>query len=178
MRLSWPDILIAAMLLIVTLKGFKRGFILELSGAVALVLSLVTPWFYNGVFDKQLQAVLHVGAGAAHVIALFCVGAGTYLAVMLIARVLNAVAKLPVLGLGNALAGGAVGLLKGVVFVWLLLYVALFFPLSPEIRGDFHRSALVGIFTRPDTGIDERISRTLPWFARPLLRPVFRRHRV
>ena len=178
MQLSWPDILIAAILTIVTLKGFKRGFILELSGAVALILSLITPWFYNGVIDKPLQTLIHVGPGAAHVIALFCVGLGTYVAVMIIARVLNAVAKLPVIGLGNALAGAAVGLLKGCVFVWLLLYVALFFPLSREIRGDFHRSALVNAFTRPDPGIDERISRTLPWFARPLLAPVFERHRV
>ncbi|MFN2448519.1 MAG: CvpA family protein, partial [Candidatus Baltobacteraceae bacterium] len=174
--MSWPDILMAAILAILTLKGFKRGFILELSGAVALFLSLVTPWFYNGSLDRPLENIIHTGPGASHVIALFCVGAGTYLAVMLLARVLNAVAKLPVLGLGNALAGGAVGLLKACVFLWLLLYVALFFPLSPEIRGDFHRSVLVQFFTRPDAGIDAKISATLPWLARPLLRPLFDRH--
>ncbi len=174
----WPDVLIAAILLIAALKGLKRGFIMELSGALALLLSLVTPWFYNGVFDAPIQDAIHVGPGAAHVIALFAVGAGTYLAVMLVARALNTIAKLPVLGTGNALAGAAVGLFKGAVFVWLLLYVALFFPLSPEIRHDFHRSVLVAYFTRPDESIDAKISATLPWFARPLLRPVFDRHRV
>ena len=176
--MSWPDILIAAILLIAALKGFKRGFILELSGAVALLLSLITPWFYNGFLDAPLQAALHVGAGAARVIALFAVGLGTYVAVLLIARLLNVVAKLPVIGLGNAVAGGAVGLFKAAIFVWLLLYVALFFPLSPDIRAGLHRSVLAQIFTRSDAGIDDRISATLPWFARPWLRPLFDRHRV
>ena len=176
--MAWPDILIGAILLFAALKGYKRGFILELSGAVALLLSLITPWFYNGVFDGPLEQWLRLPAGAAHVIALFLVGVGTYLAVMMIARVLNAVAKLPVLGLGNALAGAAVGLLKACVFVWLALYVALLFPLSNDLRADLHRSALVAVFTRPDSAIDDKISSTLPLFARPWLRPVFDRHRV
>ncbi len=176
--MNWPDIIIGAILLIVTLKGFKRGFILELSGAVALLLSLITPWFYNGAFDAPIANALHVGTGAAHIIGLFLVGLGTYIAVMLIARVLNVVAKLPVIGLGNKLGGAAIGLLKGAVFVWLLLYVALFFPLSGDVRRDFHRSVLVVLFTRADPSIDEKINGTLPWFARPLLRPLFDRHRV
>ena len=174
----WPDILIAAILLIAALKGFKRGFILELSGAIALLLSLITPWFYNGFLDGPLEAVLHAGPGATRVIALFVVAVGTYLAVLFIARLLNVVAKLPVIGLGNAVAGGAVGLFKAAIFVWLLLYVALLFPLSRDIRADLHRSALAQIFIRSDVGIDDRISATLPWFARQLLRPVFDRHRV
>lgn len=176
--MAWPDILIGAILLFAALKGYKRGFILELSGAVALLLSLITPWFYNGVFDAPLENWLRVPAGAAHVVALFLVGVGTYVAVMLIARVLNAVAKLPVLGFGNALAGAAVGLLKACVFIWLAFYVALLFPLSQDLRAELHRSALAGVFTRPDASIDEKIISTLPLFARPWLRPVFDRHRV
>lgn len=178
MHLVWPDILIGAILLISLLKGYKRGFVMELSGAIALILSLITPWFYGGVFDGALQHWAHLGPGAAHVVGMFAVGIGTYAAVMLIARALNVVAKLPVLGLGNALAGGAIGLLKGAVGVWVLLYVVLFFPLSPDIRADLHRSALVQILTQPNERIDKAIIGTLPWFARPLTQPVFARHRV
>lgn len=178
MAFSWPDILIAAVLLIAALKGFKRGFIMELSGAIAIVLSLIVPWFYNGVFDEPLANLTHAGAGAAHVIALFCVGLGTYLAVMLVAHVLNTVAKLPVIGTGNALAGAAIGLLKGAVLIWLVLFVALFFPLTPDLRRDFHRSPLVRTFASADVALDDRISSTLPPFVRPLFQPVLDRHRV
>lgn len=178
MHIVWPDILIGAILLIALLKGYKRGFVMELSGAIALLLSLVTPWFYGGVFDGVLEHWLHLGPGSAHVVGMFAVGIGTYAAVMLLARALNLVAKLPVLGLGNALAGGAIGLLKGAVGLWVLLYVALFFPLSGDIRADLHRSVLVQILTQPDRRIDDAIIGTLPWFARPLIQPVFARHRV
>ncbi len=178
MHVVWPDILIGAILLIALLKGYKRGFVMELAGAIALVLSFITPWFYGGVFDKPLQQWAHLGPGAAHVVGMFAVGVLTYVAVMLVARAINAVAKLPVLGLGNAMAGGAVGLLKGAAGVWLVLYLVLFFPLSRDIRADLHRSALVQAITQPNARIDDAIIGTLPSFARPLLQPVFVRHRV
>lgn len=174
----WPDILIGAILLIATLKGYKRGFIMELSGAVALVLALITPWLYNGAFDSALENALHLGAGAAHVIAMFLVAIATYIAVLLVARVLSIVAKLPVLGFGNAVAGGAIGLLKGVIGIWTILYIALFFPLSRDIRADLHRSALAGYITQPNALVDERLSASLPSFARPYAQPIFARHRV
>lgn len=178
MPLVWPDILIGAILLIALLKGYKRGFVMELSGAIALVLSLITPWFYGGIFDRPMQHWLHLGPGSAHVAGMFAVGIATYVAVMLLAHALNLVAKLPVLGFGNALAGGAVGLLKGAVGMWLVLYIALFFPLSRDIRADMHRSALVQLLTQPDQRIDNAIIGTLPGFARPLVQPLFARHRV
>lgn len=176
--MSWPDIVIGAILLIVTLKGYKRGFIMELSGAVALLLSIITPWLYNGSFDPALQHLLHITRGSAHVVGMILIGIATYIAVLILARILSAIAKLPVLGLGNALAGAGVGCLKGAFGVWLLLYVALFFPLSPEVRADLHRSVLVGYITRPNKAIDAKLSQALPSFARPFAAPMFARHRV
>lgn len=178
MNVVWPDILIGAILLIALLKGFKRGFVLELAGAIALVLSFVTPWFYGGVFDKPLQQWAHLGPGSAHVVGMFAVGILTYIAIMLVARAINLVMKLPILGLGNALAGGAVGLLKGLAGVWIVLYVVLFFPLSRDIRADLHRSALVQLITQPNQRVDDAIIGTLPLFARPVVAPLFERHRV
>ena len=34
---GWPDLLIGAIVLFGALKGFKRGFVSELTGAIALV---------------------------------------------------------------------------------------------------------------------------------------------
>jgi hypothetical protein len=119
-----------------------------------------------------------LGAGAAHVVGMFAVGVLTYVAVMLVARALNLVAKLPILGFGNALAGGAIGILKGLAGVWVVLYIALFFPLTRDIRADLHRSVLVQTITQPNARVDDALIGTLPSFARPLLQPVFARHRV
>lgn len=178
MSLAWPDLLIGAIALIAALKGFKRGFVSELAGAIALMLALITPWFYNGAFDGLLETALHVGSGSAHVIGMFATGLITYGVVLLLSRILNAIAKLPVIGIGNSLAGAAVGLMKAAVGLWLLLFVVLFFPLSPDLRADLHRSAFVNELTRPNDGIDRALIATLPWFARPFARPYFARHRV
>lgn len=178
MHLVWPDILIGAILLVALLKGYKRGFVMELAGAIALILAFITPWFYGGVFDKPLQQWAHLGAGSAHVVGMFAVGILTYAAVMLLARAVNIVAKMPVVGLGNALAGGAVGVLKAAAAIWIVLYVALFFPLTPDIRADLHRSVLVQAIAQPNARVDDAIIGTLPGFARPVLLPVFARHRV
>ena len=176
--MAWPDLVIAAVLLIAALKGFKRGFIMELAGAFAVVLSLVVPWFYNGAFDRTIGETLHVGPGSAHVVAMFAVGIATYAAVLIIARVLSAVAKLPILGIGNAFGGAAIGLLKGFVLLWIVLYVALFFPLSRDLRADLHRSVLAGVIAMPNGYVDDALSAALPPFARPLTDPIFARHRV
>src|SRR5579864_4547572 len=59
--MSWPDILVLALVALAALKGFKRGFIRELSGAVALVVGLAVPWFYNGAFDRIVENTTHLG---------------------------------------------------------------------------------------------------------------------
>ncbi len=167
-----------AIILIAALKGYKRGFISELAGALALFASLLVPFWYNGFADFWIRAYMHLGPGSAHVVGMLFVGLGTYAAIMIIAWALGRVAKLPFLGLGNALAGAAVGVLKSAVFLWFVLFIALFFPLSPDLRADLHHSRLVAVFVQPDQRIDDAISAALPWFARPFARPLLNRHRV
>ena len=65
---GWPDILIAVILVIAAFKGFSRGFVSELGGAVAVVAALITPWYYNGAFDPWLENTIHLGPGSAHVV--------------------------------------------------------------------------------------------------------------
>jgi hypothetical protein len=59
-----------------------------------------------------------------------------------------------------------------------VLYVALFFPLGADLRGDLHRSQAVAFVTGPNAWIDGIVEGTMPTFIRPLVDPVFRQHRV
>ncbi len=178
MSIVWPDILIIAIVLIASIKGFRRGFVSELSGAIAFFAALSTPWFYNGFADGQIESITHLAPGSAHVVGMFLMGLATYVLILLVAWLMNRIAKLPILNIGNSLAGAAVGFIKSAVFLWLVLYIVLFFPLSPDIRHDLHRSQLVAYLIQPDKKIDTAISSTLPWFARPFIHPYFARHQV
>lgn len=175
---AWPDFVIVIVLGIAIYKGYARGFVSELGGAVAVTAALVTPWFYNGFLDSQIEAVTKLGPGSAHVLGMFATGLATYVVILLIARLLGAVAKLPVLGLGNALGGALIGFAKGAVLLWLVLFVALFFPLSPDIRAGLHQSRLAPYFVAYDATIDDAMISAIPWFARPFVMPYFKRHQL
>jgi len=175
---AWPDILIAIILVASTFKGFTRGFVSELGGAIAVLAALITPWYYNGAFDGWLENVARLGAGSAHVIGMFLCGFITYAIVLAIAWVLNRFAKLPLLNIGNSIGGALIGFGKGAVLIWLVLFFALYFPLSRDIRADLHQSRLAVYFVQPDAKIDGAIESIIPWFARPALWPYFHLHHV
>jgi uncharacterized membrane protein required for colicin V production len=176
--IAWPDVVIAIVLVIATLKGYSRGFVSELGGAVAVTAGLVAPWFYNGAFDPQIEHLLNVGPGSAHVVGMFATGLAAYIVVLVAARLLGTIAKLPLLGLGNAIGGAVIGFLKGAILLWLVLFIALFFPLSPDIRVSLRQSRLAPYFVTYDATIDNAMLSTIPWFARPFVMPYFRRHHL
>lgn len=170
---AWPDLIIVLVLAATTFKGFSRGFVRELGGALAIAAALIAPWYYNGAADGQIEAVTRLGSGPAHIAGMVLTGIVAYAIVLAIASMLNRIAKLPILGTGNAIAGAVVGFAKGALFVWFALFVTLFFPLDPTIRASLHDARLVGYFTQFDGPIDAAIENAVPSFARPLVAPFF-----
>ena len=178
MSVAWPDIIIGAVLVIGGLKGFKRGFIGELTGFVALACGVVAAFAYPGSWDDAVKDVTHLGPGSTHVVAMVLFGALVYGAVFAAGWFLGRVAKLPVIGQGNALLGAGVGVLKAAIFVWAIVYIGLFFPLSPDLRGDLHQSRFIAILQTPDERLDGVLRSSLPWFVQPFAGSMFARHRV
>ena len=80
--------------------------------------------------------------------------------------------------MANALLGAAAGLIKGAVYAWAILYVALLFPLPGDIRGDLHRSALVAALQTPDRWFDAQLRDKMPAFMRPFGEPILDHHGV
>jgi hypothetical protein len=97
---------------------------------------------------------------------------------MLVAWLLGRVAKLPVLGIANGVAGALLGACKALFGAFVVLYVVLFFPLPNDLRHDLQRSALVSLVTQPDPAVDDAVRGLMPWFVRPLVAPFFIRHHV
>jgi uncharacterized membrane protein required for colicin V production len=176
--LSWPDLVIGVIALLFALKGWKRGFVSEIGGFIALVAAIWAALRYPGTLDQPAVDYLHVNAGSAHVVGMIVFALIVYIALLVISAVLSRIARLPVIGLGNGAAGAAVGVAKAAVGIWAVLYVALFFPLTPDLRKDLHDSQLVALVTSENQQIDGIVKNTMPWFVRPLVQPIFARHRV
>jgi membrane protein required for colicin V production len=178
MTAAWPDLLIAGILLVGAVKGFRRGLVSELSGAVALVVALIAAFRYPGTWDPAVAAVTHLGPGSAHIVAMALFACAAYAIVVALALLLRPIVRLPLMGTANALLGACIGAAKAAVLVWALLYVALFFPLSRDLRADLHRSTLVGVLTLPNAQLDDTMRASLPWYVRPFAGSLFSRHRV
>jgi hypothetical protein len=87
------------------------------------------------------------------------------------------IAKLPGLNLVNAILGAGVGALEAVALLWLVIYIALFFPLSADLRADLHRSSFVAALAAPNAQVDGSVRSLLPWIARPFVAPFFDNHK-
>lgn len=175
---AWADIAIFAVLVFTTYRGYARGFIGELAGVVALVAALAVPWYYNGVLDDPIRRATGIATPIAHLIGMAISGIAAYVIVLIVARILGRVKKVPVLGFGNALAGAAVGFAKGAVLVWLVLFIALFFPLTASIRSSLHHSSIAPYFVSYDATIDRAVESAIPPFVLPFVVPFFARHHV
>jgi membrane protein required for colicin V production len=176
MQSDWPDLVIGGIALLFAWKGFRNGFVAELAGPVALLIAIAAAFFYPGSLDADVVNVTHLGPGSSHAIGTVVFAAIVYAIVTMIAWLLGRVAKLPGVAIVNGGAGALVGGAKALLGAWAVLYVALFFPLTPDLRDDLHTSQLVAMITAPDAGIDATAREFLPWFVKPFLAPIFARH--
>ena len=160
------------------LKGFKRGLVRELAGAVALAFGIAAAFRYPGVWDGFFAATLHLAPASAHVVGIIAYAAAAYGIVLALGSVLSMVAKLPLVGIGNATFGAVVGAAKAIVFAWVVVYVALLFPLSAPVRSDLHRSHLVALLLQPADRFDSALRGSLPPFMQPYADQLFAGHRV
>lgn len=178
MTLAWPDLIIGGITVYFALRGFQKGFVSELAGAVAVFVAIVAGFRYTGAFDATVTHVTGLTQGSAHAVGLLLFAIIAYAVVMLIAYLLGRIAKLPMLGIVNGVAGALIGACKALFGAFVVLYAVLFFPIPGDLRADLHRSALVALVTQPDAAVDDAVRGLMPWFLRPLVAPFFSRHHV
>jgi uncharacterized membrane protein required for colicin V production len=174
---TWPDLVIAVIALLFALKGWKRGFVAEIGGFIALAAAIWAAIRYPGTFDVAIQQLTHLGEGSAHVIGMVSFALIIYIALLVISVVLSRIARLPVIGLGNGIGGSLVGIVKALVGTWAVVYVALFFPLPRDLRTDLHDSQVVAFVSQDNAQIDDYMRSSMPWWVRPMVAPLFARHR-
>jgi uncharacterized membrane protein required for colicin V production len=176
--LAWPDLIIGGITIWFAVKGFQKGFVSELAGAVAVFVAIVAAFRYAGSLDGLVTAATGLTSGSAHAVGLLLFAILAYAVVMLIAWLLGRVAALPVLGIANGAAGALIGACKALFGAFAVLYAVLFFPIPNDLRHDLAHSALVALVTQPDAAVDNAVRGLLPWFIQPVAAPFFSRHHV
>ncbi|HTW84100.1 MAG TPA: CvpA family protein [Candidatus Sulfotelmatobacter sp.] len=175
--ITWPDLVVAAFALLFVLKGWKRGFVAEIGGFVALACAVWAALLYRGSLDDLVERTLHLGPGSAHVVGMAAFAVFVYVVLMVLSSVLSRIAKLPVIGIGNSVGGALIGVLKVLLVTWAVVYVVLFFPIPRDLRTDLRHSTVIAALSEHNGQVDGMVKNALPWFVKPFAEPLFARHR-
>ncbi|MDX5483551.1 CvpA family protein [Bacillus pumilus] len=140
------DIIILFLLLMGTLVGLKRGFILQFIKLISFVVSiLVASMFYQSLAPQLtwIPAPNFSGGQAQHAffsgnletayyntIAFIILFILTKILLAIIGGLLTTIASIPVIKQVNKLLGGVLGFLETYLFVFILLFVAALLPVD------------------------------------------------
>lgn len=140
------DIIILFLLLMGTLVGLKRGFILQLIKLISFVVSiLVASMFYQSLAPQltwipapnfsggQAQLAFFSGnleTAYYNTIAFIILFILTKILLAIIGGLLTTIASIPVIKQVNKLLGGVLGFLETYLFVFILLFVAALLPVD------------------------------------------------
>jgi membrane protein required for colicin V production len=115
------DLVIIAVLILATVGGFLRGFIMMVAGTVGAIVALAIAKLEYGDVRQMLAGI------AGHspwltVIAYLLVAVVVWTAIILVARKVRFVARLLFLGWLDRLGGAVFGFLQALILIELLLY--------------------------------------------------------
>lgn len=121
--MSYIDLVLAVPLLWGLVRGYMKGFIISISGLVALVLGVYGAILLSDRVGVYLNEEHGLEGPFMPVIAFSLVFLAIVVGVYFLGRVLERVIKLAALGLVNKLAGAVFGLAKAVLIVSVIILV-------------------------------------------------------
>lgn len=115
------DLIIAAVLLVGFILGFKDGFVRKLIGSIGLVLAIITAVIYSDEFGKMLVNVFGLDTQISDIVAGVVIFLVIILIFSIIKRLIHPFDK--VNNLINQILGGIVGLIQILFFLSAVLYL-------------------------------------------------------
>lgn len=115
--MNWLDLLIALPLAYFAFKGFSKGLIITLAMLVGLILGLWGAIHLSDLMIGVLQDQFRLKSNNINLIAYLVTFVVVFFLVYLLGNALNAVVKTVGLGIINRLAGGIIGIVKGLILV-------------------------------------------------------------
>lgn len=116
--MNWLDWLLLALLAAAAVRGFFRGFVVEVASLLALVLGVWAASRYNA------RVAAWIGMDPQHEVVSFLITfIGVLVAVNVLARVITKAMDLAMLGLPNKVAGAFFGLVRAVFVLSVALNI-------------------------------------------------------
>lgn len=144
--MTWVDIMLLAVIALLTYGGVKRGLIVEAFDLLILFVGTTFAFNLAPYLSRLLRSLLHWPGSLADFVAfsiLFLLIGGL---IFTLGCVLDGVAKLNVaLKDLNSAGGGVLAFLKSWIFCWILLMVMSVFPFGNDYQQTLYRAPGAGI---------------------------------
>jgi membrane protein required for colicin V production len=132
---NWLDVVLGIIVLVSVVAGIKKGLARTAVGLGAAILGLLCGLWFHGMVASYLT---FTSRSIAHLVAFFVIFLTFVLAGSLIGFVIERVLKLVRLSWLNRLAGGAFGLVRGVLVAAIVVMAVMAFTPRPGPRSVTH----------------------------------------
>lgn len=120
------DIIILALVAIMVILGFRKGFIISLATLAALALGIYAAIRFSGFATGLIRAHTDISADYLPIVSFVVTFVLIMVLVLLLGKLLEKLVDVVGIGFLNHLAGGVFGLVKGVLLLSLLFFLLSF----------------------------------------------------
>jgi membrane protein required for colicin V production len=117
------DIILGILLLLGFIRGFQKGFIIELAGIVSMLAGIFGGLEYGYMAENYLEKWTDWSASNIEIAGFFIIFIAIVLLVSILAKILTTIVHSIALGLINRIFGAVFGLIKTGLFIFILLLV-------------------------------------------------------
>ncbi|MEI7725895.1 MAG: CvpA family protein [Bacteroidota bacterium] len=123
MSLNYLDYIILVILVLFLIHGYRQGVIVGLATIVALILGIYAAVHFSNYLDNTLVEHLHPSRKWLPILSFSITFILVVIAVMLVAKLTEKLVDVVGMGFFNHLGGVALGLLKGIILISILIFM-------------------------------------------------------
>lgn len=133
MTINLLDIILLVPLLWFGYNGYKKGLIIEITSLAAFILGLFFAFYFSNFTARILKQYFTIDEKYMAAISFIVTFIGVLFIVLALGKILEKFIDILLLGFVNKLAGAVFGVLKGALFLSILIFVINYFNLSHTI---------------------------------------------
>ncbi len=139
MTVNLIDIIFIVPLMLFAWSGYKKGLIIEAATLVALVLGLYFAIYFSDVAARLLNENFKIDPKYMGAISFVVTFVAIVFGVIAIGKVLEKFINVLLLGFINKIAGSVFGILKGALFISIIIFAFSYFGLENSVFSDQSR---------------------------------------
>ncbi len=133
MSLNLLDIILLIPLLWFAYNGYKKGLIIEIASLAAFILGLYFAFYFSDVTANYLKQYFTINQRYMAAISFIVTFIVVLIAVLALGKILEKFVDILLLGFLNKIAGAIFGLLKGALFLSIIIFVINYFDTSHTV---------------------------------------------